>query len=744
MGRWFLPCPCKFKVQSRGQIASLSGKSQFQKGVSRDWIIVLGLPSYEQDMTPRKTAGDRGIRANPFTAQDLAESVVRSRFLDKAQSQKQVEQLVELAQRGLPQMRVGDRFVQTARSASQNGNSALRIEGENLRYAAIVTLGAAYVDDVIQRQIFGGSTAAGFAPILVEQAQFSRDPGAIALVAWAAAEVAGLAARDIFERLRMLLANDRPIPTVDCAWALSAALAARHLAETDDISLTAARRLSEAQSPSGLFPHMLPRSAGKPFRAHVGCFADQVYPIQSLARFSAVWQDEAALAAANACAAQICKLQGSNGQWWWHYDTRTGGVVEGYPVYSVHQHAMAPMALFDLLEAGGSDFRPAIARGLNWLYAQREAKGELICEEHGLVWRKVGRREPRKAVRSMAAFATSLNPGIRMSLLEHLFPPTRIDYECRPYELGWLLYAWRSGGVVDALREKAGSPALSRRDAVPHIVPAGQPLFGFKVDALRMDEVIARSREAIATRKPLLLGMLNAAKVVKARKDPALYASLLECDLLLADGQSIVWASRLLGLPLPERVNGTDTFENLLALADREGLSVYLLGAKPEVLALLKRKLQRDFPRMRIAGCRDGYFSDDEAAAIAEDIRASGADMLFLGISTPKKEKFLAAFKERLGVPVLHGVGGSFDVLAGITKRAPKSWQRLGMEWAFRLLQEPRRMLWRYLSTNAEFLVLLVRELLNRTSTVPPGRGPRTRRLGKMEIQKLLGGSGVR
>lgn len=235
-------------------------------------------------------------------------------------------------------------------------------------------------------------------------------------------------------------------------------------------------------------------------------------------------------------------------------------------------------------------------------------------------------------------------------------------------------------------------------------------LFGIYLDALRMEDVIGRCRAALATRRRMQLGVLNAAKVVKLRKDPVLRDSLIGCDLVLADGQSIVWASWLLGRPLPERIAGIDVFERLLALAHTENRSVYLLGAREEVLRRLEQRLRDRFPGLRIAGSHHGYFDNSESARIASQIRDSGADMLFLGMVTPKKEIFLGAFGPTLNVPVQHGVGGSFDVMAGVTRRAPPAWQRLGMEWAYRLLQEPRRLWWRYLATNTGFVVLTLRE----------------------------------
>lgn len=241
-------------------------------------------------------------------------------------------------------------------------------------------------------------------------------------------------------------------------------------------------------------------------------------------------------------------------------------------------------------------------------------------------------------------------------------------------------------------------------------------LFGLPVSPMTMDDVLLRCEEALSTRRRLLVGVINAAKVVKLRANPELRDSLLECDILLADGQSVVWASRLLRRPLPERVAGIDLFQALLELARNKGKSVYLLGAKPDVLEKLEERLAATYPELKIAGSRDGYFDDSDGAQIAADIRESGADMLFLGMVSPKKEIFLGSYGDSLGVPILHGVGGSFDVLAGITKRAPVRWQRIGMEWAYRLVQEPRRMWKRYLTTNSAFIVLTAKEAVRPTS----------------------------
>lgn len=242
-----------------------------------------------------------------------------------------------------------------------------------------------------------------------------------------------------------------------------------------------------------------------------------------------------------------------------------------------------------------------------------------------------------------------------------------------------------------------------------------QVLFGMAFDPLTLDQAVDQCGDALADRRRMLVGVVNAAKAVNLRQDAVLRESLLDCDMLLADGQSVVWAGRMLGRPLPERVAGIDLFEALLELADRERRSIYLLGARPEVLSTLTSIISARWPGAVIAGSRDGYFSEDESAAVASEIRDAAPDMLFLGITSPKKEIFLSQYGESLGVPILHGVGGSFDVMAGVVKRAPARWQRAGMEWAYRLVQEPGRLWQRYLRTNTRFVGLVLKDMVNPT-----------------------------
>ena len=361
--------------------------------------------------------------------------------------------LCDLAVDGLAEMYQRDlHFPHTMRSVENFNGSGTRPEGDNLRYTINVAQGLAWTPETVQRQVLDGHSAIDLALSCIARAARSGEPGAVALAAWAAAETANVFAGELFGMLETLLAAPDPVETVPCAWALSAALAGRRLGDTERVQWLAARRLLDAQAPSGLFPHTVPNDHAGWERAHVGSFADQIYPIQAFARLGYADRNPAAMAAAEACAARIVALQGKEGQWWWHYDTRTGQVVEGYPVYSVHQHAMAPMGLLDLQEAGGTDYRAALIKGLGWLEQRPESRKPVISPSDCMIWRKIGRQEPAKLVRKLSALTTALVPGWRLPGLDLLFPTGKIDRECRPYEFGWLLYGWRSRGVVRRLR----------------------------------------------------------------------------------------------------------------------------------------------------------------------------------------------------------------------------------------------------------------------------------------------------
>ena len=229
-----------------------------------------------------------------------------------------------------------------------------------------------------------------------------------------------------------------------------------------------------------------------------------------------------------------------------------------------------------------------------------------------------------------------------------------------------------------------------------------------------MGQVLLVVEETIDRRGRLLLGVVNAAKVVNMRRDEALQQAVCKADLVLADGMAVVWASRLLGRRLPERVPGIDLMFRMLRRAHERGFRVYCLGATDEVLQTVVDRVRTDYPGVVLAGRHHGYFREQEGPQIAAAIRAARPDMLFVAMSSPKKEQFLARWNGELCVPVCHGVGGAFDVLAGKTRRAPLGWQRWGLEWFYRVLQEPRRMWRRYLVTNTLFGWLVLSELVAR------------------------------
>ncbi len=244
--------------------------------------------------------------------------------------------------------------------------------------------------------------------------------------------------------------------------------------------------------------------------------------------------------------------------------------------------------------------------------------------------------------------------------------------------------------------------------------PLRRDLLGLPLDALTMEQAVARCTDAITHGEQLSVGVINAAKVVSMRKNPELRQAVAGSGLVLADGQAVVWASRLLGSPLPERVAGIDLFMELLGEAARKSYRVYFLGARPEVLARVLDEARRRFPGLPVAGARDGYYKPGQEAEIAEEIRRGRTDILFVGMSSPRKELFLGEWGPATKAHVLHGVGGSFDILAGVTRRAPLWMQRLGLEWLYRAAQEPVRLGRRYLSTNLVFMGMVGREILHR------------------------------
>ena len=235
---------------------------------------------------------------------------------------------------------------------------------------------------------------------------------------------------------------------------------------------------------------------------------------------------------------------------------------------------------------------------------------------------------------------------------------------------------------------------------------------GVPVAAMTMAEVLDKVDEAITQSTPLLLAVVNGAKLVNMKRDASLRRAVLSADIILADGMSVVWASRILGRRLPERVAGIDLMHEILRRGNDRAYRIYLLGATDEVIADLTSIIARDFPGVVVVGARNGYFTAAEEEQVASEVADARADVLFVGTNSPKKELFLARWSKEMNVSVCHGVGGAFDVLSGKTKRAPERWQGLGLEWLYRVVQEPRRMWRRYLVTNVLLCGMVIKESL--------------------------------
>jgi N-acetylglucosaminyldiphosphoundecaprenol N-acetyl-beta-D-mannosaminyltransferase len=230
---------------------------------------------------------------------------------------------------------------------------------------------------------------------------------------------------------------------------------------------------------------------------------------------------------------------------------------------------------------------------------------------------------------------------------------------------------------------------------------------GSPMDVATIDETVDFIDERVARHELTQHVVVNVAKLVQMQSDAELRRSVEGCDIINIDGMGVILGGRLLGLELGERVAGIDLFARLVERSAARGYPIFLLGAKTPIVAEVARRLQAAHPTLHIAGFHDGYFWDDEEA-IVNTIRGSGARLLFVAIASPMKEKFIARWRAALGVDFVMGVGGTFDVVAGVVSRAPRWMQHSGFEWLYRVFQEPRRMWRRYLFTNISFAGMIV------------------------------------
>jgi N-acetylglucosaminyldiphosphoundecaprenol N-acetyl-beta-D-mannosaminyltransferase len=266
-----------------------------------------------------------------------------------------------------------------------------------------------------------------------------------------------------------------------------------------------------------------------------------------------------------------------------------------------------------------------------------------------------------------------------------------------------------SGPRSDASGRALGSVSDSRPDSAEFdsVVVAG-----IRIANLTESQALDRITRMVLEPGPHYMVVVNASKAVAAQRDEKLREIVSGADLVTADGMSVVWGSWILGKPLMERVTGIDVFERLTAVAAAEGLSVYLLGASQASVQGVIERIADENPTLRIAGFHHGYFKSDESTEVAQEIRRSGADLLFVAMGTPVQEYWIHDYLPQTGAKFALGVGGAFDHVSRRSKRAPRWMQRSGLEWLYRLLSEPRRLWRRYLFGNTRFMWLIISQAL--------------------------------
>ncbi len=239
-------------------------------------------------------------------------------------------------------------------------------------------------------------------------------------------------------------------------------------------------------------------------------------------------------------------------------------------------------------------------------------------------------------------------------------------------------------------------------------MPSTVSVLGFPISNVDMKEALEETMRIIEDGKPRIITTPNPEMIVQAREDPCLGEVLRGAALNLPDGIGLVWASRLKGQPLKEKVAGIEFMTGMLALAAEKGLGVYFLGAKPGVAREAADKLQDRFPGLKVVGVSHGYFTAEEEREIVEDIKGLKPQILFVGLGAGKQEKWINQYQGESGVPVAVGVGGSFDVLAGRLSRAPRLICKMGLEWLYRSFQEPSRIF--RLAALGKFVIMVFKE----------------------------------
>lgn len=223
-------------------------------------------------------------------------------------------------------------------------------------------------------------------------------------------------------------------------------------------------------------------------------------------------------------------------------------------------------------------------------------------------------------------------------------------------------------------------------------------ILGTRIDNVDMRTALQKAEEGMRT-PPFVIVTPNSEIVVKANSDAELMDIIENADMVVPDGIGLVIGSKIVKEPVKERVTGIDLMMNILSLANEEGYSIFLLGSKEEVVTKAAEKIKEQYKDIKVAGFHNGYYKgiqsnklgDAEELAVVEKIKEAKPDIIFVAFGAPNQEKFIDIYKSELGAKLLMGVGGSFDVISGMVKRAPKAWQKMGLEWLYRLIKEPWR-----------------------------------------------------
>jgi len=240
------------------------------------------------------------------------------------------------------------------------------------------------------------------------------------------------------------------------------------------------------------------------------------------------------------------------------------------------------------------------------------------------------------------------------------------------------------------------------------------------VHNLTMQETLDVIEEFVAEGQPVYLGSINADMIVRCNRDGAFAQYYKKCHLCLTDGVPVLWASKFLGTPIKEKVAGSDLVPRLCELAQAKGYKLYFLGGRPGAAAAAKAKLLNNFPHLKIVGTYAppfGFEKDpQELKTIEAKIRQAKPDILLVGLGAPKQEQWIRQHYQHLGVPIMMGVGVTFEFIAEIVKRAPEWMQKIGLEWSWRLMMEPRRLWKRYLIDDMQFFSLVLKQKFNQSA----------------------------